>query len=156
VNEHDVRGLDVLGVGRWHDQCDVGKAAQLPALTAEQADRAQPQATCLREGPQQIAAAAAGADAEQDVAAAAEGLHLPRVDLVIADVIGPRRQGRQVAAERQRGEATPSGPLEAPDQLAGEVLRIRGAAAVAAEQQLAAIAERRNDLVGGTSRSVRT
>jgi hypothetical protein len=36
------------------------------------------------------------------------------------------------------------------------VLRIRGAAAVAAEQQLAAIAERRNDLVGGTSRSVCT
>src|SRR5690606_22105004 len=67
-------------------------------------------------------------------------LHLPGEHAVGAVVVADGGDRRGVAVQRDRRQRPPL-VLEAPDQLGGEVLRLRGAAAVAARQQPPAAAE---------------
>src|SRR6185437_1639929 len=88
---------------------------------------------------------------EQHVAAPAQALDLTGKHLLIAVVIGDRRQRRSVGRERDRRVSRPV-QLVAAGDFGGDVLCVAGAAAVADEQELVAGAKRRNRDVGDCPR----
>lgn len=91
-------------------------------------------------GPQQVRAAARRRQRDEHVARAPVGGDLAGEHLVVAVVVAYGRQARGLGGERQGGERGTLA-VEAPDQLAGQVLGERGAAAVAGHEQAGAALE---------------
>jgi hypothetical protein len=81
--------------------------------------------------------AAAGRDAERDIARAAQRLDLPDEHAIKAVVVGHRRQDARIRRQRDCGDGG-AFALEPVHQLRRHVLRIRRAPAVAKNQQLPA------------------
>lgn len=86
----------------------------------------------------------AGADCNQDIARNCQSLHLPREDFLIAVIVAERSQRRSVGGKRDGREGLPLSFIS-PDQLGRNVLRIGGAAAISAKQDLIARAKRLAD-----------
>lgn len=88
-----------------------------------------------------VAALAGGGKADGEIAAAAQGLDLAFEDMFIAHVVRRRRQHRGVGGECDGGDG---GPVldEAHGKFGGDVLRVGRAAAIAEEEQLAAVGHR--------------
>jgi hypothetical protein len=75
---------------------------------------------------QHVLRAARGRDRERDVAGPAEPAQLALERGLEAVVVGDRGQRRRVGRQRARGQRVAL-QLEAPDELGGDVLRVRGA-----------------------------
>jgi hypothetical protein len=88
-------------------------------------------------GRDHVPAGAAAGQADQQVAGPAVGPYLPGEDLLDAVVVADGGERGHVAGQRERGERAPF-VLVTADEFRGEVLRLLGAAAVAAGQQAAA------------------
>ena len=76
-------------------------------------------------------------DADEHVTGSAKAFHLPRKHLPVAVVVAHRRQDRGIRGQCYRRKSLTL-DFEAADDLRGKVLGITGAAAVAADEQLAA------------------
>ena len=81
---------------------------------------------------------AARRDPHRHVARAAQRVDLPREHGVVPEVVGDRRQHRRVRRQRHHRQRPARSPLEPPDQLRREMLRVRRAAAVAEHEHLPA------------------
>src|SRR5207248_225322 len=143
--------LDPRGVLRGREEDEVRERRELPAVAAAEEDDPHPRRARGLEGADHVRRGAGGADPDEDVVLRAERLDLAREDLLVAEVVAARREQRGVRRERDRRQRAPRGRLaEADDQLRRDVLRVRRAAAVAADEDLAAGAEgvgdRRRDL----------
>ena len=90
---------------------------------------------------------AARRDPDCDIASPTECLDLAREDLVEAGVVADGGEDGCVGRQRHRRECR-AVPLEATHELGGDVLRVRGAAAVSEQEDLAARAETPADLDG--------
>src|SRR5690606_30522730 len=90
---------------------------------------------------------ARGRDADQHVARPAERLDLAGEDLRIAEVVAGGGQGRGVGGEGDRRQAAPR-RLETHGELGRDMLGVRRAAAVAAEENLAPGREHRYHRLG--------
>ena len=128
-----ISGVEVGGDA----EAEVAERRQLAARRAGEADHRHPLGLRRGDGGQDVGRAAGGGQREQHVARGAQRLDLAGEDAVVAIVVADRGQDRAVGGQRDRRQAGPV-VVEAGDQLAGPVLRIRGAAAIAAEQQLVA------------------
>ena len=84
-------------------------------------------------------------DPDEDIVLAAEPAHLPLEHPLEPVVVADRSEHRAVGRERDRGQGVAI-EREARQKLSGDVLGVGGAAAVAGDQQLAAVA------VGGGDR----
>src|SRR5215218_1265233 len=146
VDRHEVRLLD--GGRRWRVD-----AEQIGAGVAERA-RSRP-----GQGPRlhvelaggagrgdDVLALARRAQREQDVALAAVGPYLAREALAGAVVVGDRRQARRVRVQRDRAQGTALVAVAA-DELGGQVLGLRGAAAVAGHEQASSAKQDGRELV---------
>ena len=174
VVDREVELLDAHGLARRHADRHVDELAQLSAARSGQADRRQADRLCRRDRAGHVARVAGGADADEQVARSAVGDHLLGKGVLGAHVVGKggeqrrvRREadGRQPALQclRQRdpafGQSAPDLVLkrrgqrpfleEALDQLAGDVVAIGAASPVAAQQQLSAGPEDRDELARG-------
>jgi hypothetical protein len=128
---------------RGHAQAVVAQREHLPASGAGEAHRRHALRPRRAQRGQDVGRAAGGREGEEHVAGRAQCLHLAGKDAVVAIIVADRRQHGAVGGERNRRQAG-AVVVETGDQLARPVLRIRGAAPVAAEQELAARGERRD------------
>ncbi len=125
-------------VGRH--QRDVAHRGELAALRARHADRRHAQRLRGAYRPAHALGAAARRDRDQYVARRAEPLQLAREHLVVAVVVADRRDRGAVHAERH-GRQPRAVHQVAARELGRQVLRVGGAAAVAAEVHGAAALE---------------
>src|SRR5205814_1524923 len=137
MDDQDVHLLNSLGVGGWDDKAPVGKLAKGAAVPAEECQGVDAEAGGSAERPDQVLRAPAGADPHEEVIGAGEGLDLTLEDRLVPGVVRPAGQHRAVGGERERRQRRPVRELESPDELADEMLRVGGTAAVAAHQHLA-------------------
>ena len=85
-----------------------------------------------------------GADPDGHVSRPPDRLDLPREHTLEFGVVGDAGEHGRVRGQRDRGESRAVADVPV-DELGGEVLGVRGAAAVAEEQQGAAAPERRDE-----------
>src|SRR5439155_13356988 len=85
---------------------------------------------------------------ERDVAGIAERFDLPGEHLLISVVVADRGHDTRIGGERHRSERAPLA-LEPSDELRDEMLRVRGAAAVAKREQLSARQDGAGDRLAG-------
>src|SRR5437762_12828710 len=91
--EEDVAFLDSRRGARRNTETHVAEVAHLPALLTRQADDDHSLLPCHIDRPQDIPAVSARRDGEEDIALAAVGADLAREDLVVTVVVADRRQG---------------------------------------------------------------
>jgi hypothetical protein len=135
VADRDVALLDPRRDVRRHRHTGVAARDEGRAARAGEPDHAHPSPARGLDGEHHVLRRAARRDRDQHVARAAERLDLAREHLLVAVVVRDRGQRRRVGGERDPGER-PALEHEPPDQLGGDVLRVGGAAAVAAQQHL--------------------
>ncbi len=142
--EEDVNLLDMGGFLRRHDQAMVGEAPRLDraAVAAGQAGGGQPHLARDDQSRGHVRRFARGGQADEQVARTAEGLDLPGKDALVAVVVARRRQGRGVGGQRNRRQP-PAVGLETHRAFGCDMLRVGGAAAIAAQEKLAPGAEHR-------------
>jgi hypothetical protein len=100
---------------------------------------------------QDVRRAAGGRDRDQHVAGAAETEDLPLEYPVVTVVVGDRSQDRAVGGRGDRG-ARRAVVIEPRQDLAGNVLRVARAAAVARQKKLAPAAQSLADALGDVSK----
>ena len=116
---------------------DVDALAERATGIAAEADRRHPGGGGGVDAGQHVGRCPAGAEADGNVVAAPEGVHLAREDPLEAVVVGDRGERERVGRQRDGGDRRPV-VLEPADELGGKVLSIGGAAAVAEAEDLAA------------------
>ena len=136
----DVGGDDEAMVGEPFGGDD---AAVAPGET--RGDEAEPARDAKR--LDHVCRGARGRQADEEVPRPAEGLDLAGEDPLEAEVVAGGGQGRCVGGERDRRKPRPA-RLETNRELGGDMLAVGGAAAVAAEEELAPGAEHRYSRFG--------
>ena len=126
---------------------EIAQGAHLAAAAAGESDRGEAQLARGAQRSEHVRGPARGGQADEHVAGTAEAAHLPCEHLGKAVVIADRGEHGAVGGERDRRQRA-AVELEAREELGGDVLGVRGAAAVAGEQHLAAGAKRTGDAVG--------
>src|SRR5690606_433607 len=106
------------------------------AVAAGQARCTQPHRARRTQRRNHILGVTGGSQGNKQIAATAERLDLTGKDIGKTHIVPRRRQGRTVGGQRDCRESS-SRRLEADSKLGGYVLAVRGAAAIAAEQELA-------------------
>ncbi len=122
--------------GRGRDQ-HVDPICQLTTLLTREADHTTAYFAPLVGSTDHIRRVPTGADGHEDIAGAAEGLHLSREDLLETVVVTDCGQQRSVHGQGDSRQRPPV-LLEATHQLGSKMLGVRGAASVAEDQQLVA------------------
>lgn len=97
-----------------------------------------------------VRARATRRDAERDIARLGEGFDLSREDGFEAEVVAVRGQNGGVGREGESGEGRSIDAITH-DKLGGEMLRVRGAATIAEEDDLLAVLERGEPCLGQRS-----
>ncbi len=118
-------------------------AASLPPSRPLSASVQAPAACAASTAAAMFGRTAAGGDRDQRVARARQRLHLLREHLIEMVVVADRGERRGVGGERNRRKRRTLA-LEAVGELGGEVLGIGGRTAVAADENLAAVAQCRS------------
>ena len=95
---------------------------------------------------QHIVACPRRADREQDVVGTAVRAHLPREHILPSVIVGNRSDARGLRMQCERAVRLPFDAVP-PDQLGREVLRVRGAAAVAHREQPMPASERESQAI---------
>ena len=144
VAEHDMALLDARRVGGGHIEQDVRTFLHLAAGLARHGDDFHPHLLGHLEGVEDVLGVAGGGDAHDDVAGLGGAAQQAREDEVVAVIVAHSGEVGGVAVEGFGVEGRPV-EVEAAGELGGEVLRVGGAATVAAEMDFAAAAQRRGD-----------
>jgi GDP-L-fucose synthase len=149
VFDRQVHLLDYLRVSRGNPDGHVRRLSERPVFAQQRDDR-----KAFSPGGvyrcQDVSRGATGADRDQHITGGAERVDLPREHPVEPEVVRIARQVRRVGRQRDRGQSGAVDVLCQPaDELGGEMLAVRGAAAVAAQQQLAAGTKPRGDQFRG-------
>jgi hypothetical protein len=139
--------LDASGRRLGNIQMHVGVRADRPAIAAGQRDCDEPVRPGRVERQLDVARSAARGDPERDIPSPPEPGDLPRKHLLVAVVVGNRRDDAGVGRQGHRGKRA-AFTFEASDKFGDEMLCIRGAAAVAERQHLATIRQRARDGIG--------
>jgi hypothetical protein len=138
VQEDLVDLLNPFGMLDGNDDFGVGEAGEGSAVAPQQRQHAQAARPGLLEGAGQVRRRAAGGKEDEEVSLAAQSLHLPREDLVVAEIVGDAGQRGAVGRQGDARERTAVRPVPAA-QLLGHVHGLGRAAAVAGGQHLAAL-----------------
>ena len=137
VTGEDVRFLDARCVRRGNfEQKISGRGDFASAFSCESHSNGTDFAGSL-EGKKDVTAVARGGDRHHDITLARERFNLALEDMLVTVIIAGCREYRSVGRESDGRDAGAIEP-EADDQLAVEMLRICGTAAVAAPQDFAA------------------
>src|SRR5690606_26480145 len=125
VDRDQVQLLHHLRVGRGDRQRLGAGGGQRVRCRAGERPAPHAQRTGRLRGGEQVGAAPAGGQQQQDVPGTAVGAYLPREHLPVAVVVADRGRRRRLAAQgdrRQRGPVVP----QLADQLGGQVLSLLG------------------------------
>ena len=99
---------------------------------------------CRLAGAQDVGRAARGRKADEDVARLAEAQYLARKHMLVSEVVPDRRHRGAVRRQCDCREGRPI-EVEADHQFGRQMLRVRGASAIAGEQNLLARSQRQGD-----------
>ena len=132
--------LDSGRDGGGHYQRVIHQVSKLAPVPAQQAQGAHSQRLRAGHRPNDIGAIATGADANEQVPRAPQGLQLAGKDLVETIVVANGGEGRSVRGERDSRQG-PALLQVAATQFGGQMLGVRGAAPVAADQDPTSSAE---------------
>jgi len=140
VAEQDVALLNARGIAGRHAETKINNRFEFAAGTSGEGGGVHAHLFGDGDGVKDVGRIAAGGDGNGDVAGAAEGFDLAGEDAAKAVVITDGGDGGDIGGERKCGE---SGAIEgeAADEFGGDVLGVRGAAAIAEEQDLVAALE---------------
>src|SRR5215471_8245971 len=149
VLDAEERLLDPLGVAAGNDDRAVHQRDERSALTEEsQGPHLHPPGGLDR--PDHVFGVPAGADTDEDISRLAVRLKLPLEHALEARVVGVGGQDRRVGGQRQSRQGGPLAMrMKAADELGRHVLAIRGASAVAAQEDLVAAPERGDEHLRG-------
>jgi len=86
--DEDVAFLDARGFAYWHPHLVVDQAAQFATVAAEQAERGDAHVSRLFHGGDDVAAVAAGGNADQQIAGTRQGFDLAREHALITEIVG--------------------------------------------------------------------
>src|SRR5690606_27138784 len=145
MGEQQVDFLDPAGTLVRDPQLDIvgsERRGEAAAVAPREREHAHAAAMGGLDGAQDAGGIPAGADRDEHVALASEAAHLAREDFVVCVVVGDRGEDGRVGGECD-GRQRLAFALEAPDELGGQMLAVRGGAAVAADEDLAAAREAR-------------
>ncbi len=132
--------LDAGGVAGRNGEEMIAQRGHASAALAREADGTQVLGACSLQCGDDIAAVAAGGDADDQVSGLAQCLHLAGKDGIKAVIVADGGQNRGVRGERNRGHAA-TFAAEAPDDLCGQMLGVGGAATIAAPQDAVAVGQ---------------
>ena len=122
-------------------EAQIAARGHLAPAPSGEADDDQPLAPRRLDRTQDVRRAPRGGDRDQHVAGDAKTQNLPLEDPLVAVIIADRGQNRAVGGQRDR-RGRGAVIVEPGEKLAGEVLRVCRAAAIAGEQYLASGRER--------------
>ena len=145
VADQDVAFLDAGGFPRRHHQGVSDPLQQPAAIAAEQAQGHHAHLVRLLDSREDVAAVAAGGDGDQQVARARQRLDLAGEHPFIAEVVADGGERRGIGGQGDGGQGAAIG-LETADHFGGDVLRVGGAAAIAAEKDAIAVAQAGDEL----------
>lgn len=140
VAEHDMALLDARRVGGGHIEQDVRTFLHLAAGLARHSDDFHAHLLGHLEGVEDVLGVAGGGNAHDDVTSLGGAAQQAREDEVVAVIVAHSGEVGGVAVEGFGVEGRPV-EVEAAGELGGEVLRVGGAATVAAEMDFAAAAQ---------------
>src|SRR3989449_4284665 len=152
--DREVQLLDAGRVVGRHDQRNVGELLEVSAGFPEQRHDAPPPRFRRLRRADHVRALAARRMQHEQIARLRQRLHLAREYFVESHIVGARGQEGRIGGERDRAHRG-TGGLIADDILGGDVLRVRGTAAVACKEQRTASAECRLVAVGDRGDGVR-
>lgn len=145
-----MRFLDVLHLGAWHAKGEVREAGQLAAGPTREHDRAQAELASDGHRFAHVARVAARADADKNVARTTVGLHQACEDAVEAIVVATGSEERCVGRQSDRRQTWARKILpQHTREFGGDMLAVARAAAIAAQQELAARREAAGHPVDG-------
>jgi len=124
----------------WHNERVPGKFTQFAAAATKQAKRGNTHRVRLFDGRNHVLAVAACGNPDQNIAWPGQCFNLASEDLLIAEVIANRGQRRGVGGQSDGGQRSALG-FKTANHFGGDMLRIRRAAAVAAEKDAVALAQ---------------
>ncbi len=148
VDEEEVGLLGGGAALSRDDQLAGGEALGLAAAAAKEGEAGDAELLRLLEGGDDVGGVAARSDDDHEVARPGQAGDLAREDLFVAKIVADAGQERAVRGKGDRGQG-PAGLGVAAHELRREVRRLGRAAAVPADQQLAAAAQRLEDQLAG-------
>ena len=128
--EQDVALLNARSIVRRHAQTNINHGFEFASGTSGEGGGVHVHFPGERDGVKHVGGIAAGGDGDGDVAGAAKGFDLAGESSAESVVIGDGGDGGKIRGKRERWK---SGTIrgEAADEFRGDVLGIRGAAAIA-------------------------
>ena len=141
VFEREVRLLNVHRRRRRNDDVQIAVLGHLAAAIAAEASGCKAHLAGKLKGADDVAGASGGRDAEEDVAARAEGFDLAGEDAIEGVIVRDGSEQRGVGGESDGAECRAVGD-EAANELGGEVLGVGCGAAIAGDEQFSAGLER--------------
>ncbi len=130
------------------DEIDGGEAPGFAAAAAEEGDGGEVEIFCLVESGENVGGIAAGGEHDEQIFRAREAGDLAREGVFVAVVVDDAGEERAVGGESDSGQGAAVFGVTA-DEFGREMGGLRGAAAIAADEQFSATAERREDHLAG-------
>ena len=140
--------LDPGRIRGWHAQTEVGLALEFPAAVSRQCDGDQPHGACSLDRSEHVRRVATGGEPDRHIPGAPEPLDLAQEDVLETIIVADAGQDRGIGGERE-GRKGAAFVRESPDHFGGQVLGIRGAAAIAEEKHGVAPRQRLHDRFHG-------
>jgi len=137
MTNRDVRFLNTGSPFGWHYNGKITVGSQRFARAAGQGDCPASYRSGLIRGLHDAGRLSTGTDADQHIAGDGKSGHLSRKNFVVAVIVAQGRQGGSISCQRNRWKSTSLFFVPA-DEFRGNVLRIGGAAAISAKQNLLA------------------
>jgi len=147
VAEQDVALLNARSIVRRHAQTNINIGFEFPAGAPGEGGSVHAQLSSESDSVKDVGGIAAGGYGNGNVAGAAKGFNLAGEDAAEAVIIGDGGDGGKICGQ---GERRKRGAIkgEAADEFRGDVLGVRGAAAITEEQNLVAALERMDQRSG--------
>ena len=130
--EQEVAFLNARSIVRRHAQTKINNGFEFAAGSSGEGGGVHAHFLGESDSLKHVGRIAAGGDGDGDVPGAAEGFDLARKDAAKAVIIGDGGDGGKICGQGERGKG---GAIkgEAADEFRGDVLGVRGAAAIAEE-----------------------
>jgi len=140
VAEQDVALLNARSIVGRHAQTNINKGFEFAAGTPGEGGGVHARFFGESDSVKDIGGIAAGGDSDGHVAGAAESFDLAGEDAAEAVIVGDGGDGGKICGQGERGK---SGTIkgEAANEFRGDVLGVRGAAAITEEENLVAALE---------------
>ena len=140
MTEQDVALLNARSIVRRHAQTNINNGFEFASGTPGEGGGVHAHFPGEGDSMKHVGGIAAGGNGNGNVAGATEGFNLPGEDAAEAVIIGDGGDGGKIRGQGKRGK---SGAIkgEAANEFRGDVLGVRGAAAITEEENLVAALE---------------